>query len=165
MWVHPKPLKNQKDNPWLLHPLLHQKKEKNQLSKKTLAKDPTGAVTTAVTEKKIIPGFNLAGKPGLLSDHNDAIKKKSKKYSKPLSMSTINTDNEWTFVIQSNKNEFIRFFPNSMTVSLYSSYPNPATAAERGALGANAQTAAERHSCRALSLLPNVFLDPSVMGT
>ena len=80
-------------------------------------------------------------------------------------MSTINTDNEWTFVIVSNKNEFIRFFPDSMTVSLYSSYPNPATPAQRAVVGAAASVTAERHSCRALSLLPNVFVDPSVMGT
>ena len=132
-------------------------------TKKTLAKDPTGL--TGGAEKKIIPGFNLAGRPGLLKDSEQGIHRETKKFVKPLSMSTINTDNEWTFVVQSNKNEFIRFFPNSMTVSLYSSYPNPATAAQRAVVGANDEVLADRHSCRALSLLPNVFVDPSVMGT
>ena len=45
------------------------KKRKKSVVKKTLAKDPTGAVTTAVTEKKIIPGFNLA--PFFLLDQKE----------------------------------------------------------------------------------------------
>ena len=130
--------------------------------KKPINKDPTGVLAPTKIPRPL-SGFNLAGRPGLLKEREDGqgIKTITKKVVRPMSNSTINTDSEWTFVINSHKNEFIRFFANSMTVSLYSTYPNP----EYAAAGAAPKLRAERHSTRALSGAPTIFLDPSLMGT
>ena len=131
--------------------------------KKPLNKDPTGILAP----KKIprpLSGFNLAGRPGLLKEREEGqgIAKITKKVVRPLAFSTINTDSEWTFVIHSHKTEFIRFFANSMTVSLYSTQVN---AEYNAAPGGTPQVRAARHSTRALSGAPAMFLDPSLMGT
>ena len=90
------------------------------------AKDPTG-LTGAKKIARPLSGFNLAGRPGLLQtkEEGSGIKSLTKKFCRPISQATINTDTEWTFVVTSHKGEFIRFFANSMTASLYSTFPNP----------------------------------------
>ena len=125
------------------------------------AKDPTGVLAI----KKIprpLSGFNLAGRPGILMDKDETtgLKSLTKKITRPMSTATINTDSEWNFVINTHKTEFVRFYANSMTVSLYSSYPHvvPADAAD-------AQARATNWSTVALDRVPNVYFDPSVMGT
>ena len=125
------------------------------------AKDPTG-LTGVKKISRPLSGFNLAGRPGMLQakEEGTGIKLITKKIIRPITQTTINTDSEWSFVVTSHKGEFIRFFANSMTFSMYSTYPNP----DRLNAG-NAQQTAERHSVRALSGAPNIFLDPSVMGT
>lgn len=131
-------------------------------AKKMVNKDPTGLLAP----KKILrplSGFNLAGRPGLLKEEEDGrgIKSLTKKVVRPLSNSTLNTDSEWTFVINSNKNEFIRFFANSMTCSLYSTRTNPG----HDPASADLEIRAPTHATRALSGDPTIFLDPSLMGT
>ena len=125
------------------------------------AKDPTG-LTGAKKIARPLSGFNLAGRPGLLQtkEEGSGIKSLTKKFCRPISQATINTDTEWTFVVTSHKGEFIRFFANSMTASLYSTFPNPNMVA-----GGNAEQTAARHSTRSFSNSPKIFFDPSVMGT
>ena len=126
------------------------------------AKDPTGQTGVRKISRPM-SGFNLAGRPGLLQskEEGSGIKTITKKICRPTSQSTINTDTEWSFVVTSHKGEFIRFFANSMTVSLFSVFPNAAF----NAAGANAEIRARNHSTRALSTSPKIFFDPSVMGT
>ena len=126
------------------------------------AKDPTG-LTGIRKIPRPLSGFNLAGRPGLLQakEEGTGIKSVTKKICRPTSQSTINTDTEWTFAVTSHKGEFIRFFANSMTVSLYSTQANAAY----NAVGADAQIRARRHSTRAMDNQPKIFFDPSVMGT
>lgn len=120
------------------------------------AKDPTG-LTGAKKIARPLSGFNLAGRPGLLQtkEEGSGIKSLTKKFCRPISQATINTDTEWTFVVTSHKGEFIRFFANSMTASLYSTFPNPNMVA-----GGNAEQTAARHSTRSFSNSPKVFLTP-----
>lgn len=128
---------------------------------KPIAKDPTGVSAPSIY-RKTLPGFNLAGRPGRLKDSDgNGIKALTKKVSRPVSMSTINTDSEWTFRIQSNKNEFIRFFTNSLTVAMYSTYANTqivqaSALAERRAL---------RHSTQSQTGHPKIWFDPTLQGT
>ena len=127
-----------------------------------MAKDPTGVLNIKKIQRPL-PGFNLAGRPGILIDQEGGreIKALTLKICRPLSFSTINTDSQWTFVVQSNKKEFIRFFANSLTCSLYSVIPTP----DHDAASANPQLAAVNNSTRSLEGTPTCFLDPSVMGT
>ena len=130
--------------------------------KKFINKDPTGLLAPTKIQRPL-SGFNLAGRPGLLKDVEDGqgIKSLTKKVVRPMSNSTLNTDPEWTFVINSNKNEFIRFFANSMTCSLYSTKVN----ATQDQASADLKIRAAKHATRALSGDPVMFLDPSLMGT
>ena len=126
--------------------------KKKKASSETLTKDPTGQ--TAIKKiQRPLSGFNLAGRPGILQDREEGsgIKSLTKKFTRPISTSTINTDTEWSFVINSKKNEFFRFFANSLTLSLYSVIPNAA----RDAASAVAKTAAENHSTVSLDLIYN----------
>ena len=75
-------------------------------------------------------------------------------------MHCFSTDSEWNFVINTHKTEFVRFYANSMTVSLYSSHPHVVPA-----VAADAQARATNWSTVALDRVPNVYFDPSVMGT
>ena len=131
-------------------------------TKKNVNKDPTGLLAPS-NVRKPLSGFNLAGRPGLLKDveNGRGIKSLTKKVVRPLSNSTINNDSEWTFVINSNKKEFIRFYANSMTCSLYSVRANAAYDVN----GADDKIKAVNHSTVALDGEPTVFLDPSLMGT
>ena len=131
-------------------------------SKKMVNKDPTGLLAPAKIRRPL-SGFNLAGRPGMLKDDENGrgIKSLTKKVVRPLSNSTINNDSEWTFVINSNKNEFIRFYANSMTCSLYSTQTNAAY----DVTSADLKIKAPKHAVRALAGEPFMFLDPSLMGT
>ena len=129
-----------------------------------ISKDPTGQQTPkTVPSRRPLSGFDLAGRPGLLLDtDNSGIRSVTKKIIRPLGTATINTDTEWNFVLNTRKNEYVRFYSDSMTTSLYSSVLNAAfdDAAEAGNINA-----ARRHSAVSLEGHPNVFMDPSVMGT
>jgi len=103
-------------------------------------------------------GFNLAGRPNYLKD---AIVKRAFRESTGLFDSTTANEMYWQFRVTTNSSEWVRFFPDSVTVQVFGQYNNPA----RDAASANAQTAAVKHSLRARDALPFMFLDPSVMGT
>ena len=125
-----------------------------------IAKDPTGVLAIKKIQRPL-PGFNLAGRPGFLIGDGEGkeIKSLTFKCCRPLNQATINTDSSWTFVVQSNKKEFIRFFANSLTCFRYSVYPTPG----HDAASAVPATAAVTNSTRALGGTPTAFFDPSVM--
>ena len=141
--------------------IVKKKKPDGKKTSETLTKDPTGQ--TAIKKiQRPLSGFNLAGRPGILQDQEGSgIKSLTKKFTRPISTSTINTDTEWSFVINSKKNEFFRFFANSLTVSLFLVIPN----ANHDAASAVARTAAENHSTVSLDGNPRIFFDPSIMAT
>ena len=108
-----------------------------------------------------LPGFNLAGRPDYLKNKDGGLKKNQVKTSGPYHTGNINTESYWHFVIRSNKNEWIRFNPDSISVLLYGSYNNPS----RDPSNVSAVRSAEKHALMAGTGKPFMFLDPSVMGT
>ena len=135
--------------------------KKPETASGAVGKDPTG-IQSGTRIKRVLSGFNLAGRPGMLKEQEGhGVKSITKKFCRPQSVGTINTDSEWTFVIHSNKNEFVRFFANSLTASLYTTWANAGHDAASGV----ARVAAARWATVSLSAAPNVFFDPSVMAT
>lgn len=108
-----------------------------------------------------LPGFNLAGRPDYLKNREGGLKKNQVKTSGPYHTPDINTESYWHFVIRSNKNEWIRFNPDSISLVVYGSYNNPT----RDAASRVPATAAEKHALQAGIGAPFMYLDPSVMGT
>lgn len=79
----------------------------------------------------------------------------------PIHLSNINTDPVWTFVLKTRAEEFVRFYPESLSMVLFGTYANP----EHEARHAEPIRAAENHALMARSDLPPMFLLPTVMGT
>ena len=108
-----------------------------------------------------LPGFNLAGRPDFLKNRDVGLKKSQIKTSGPYHTPDINTESYWHFVIRSNKNEWIRFSPDSISLLVYGSYNNPA----RDTTSIEPEKKAAKHALQAGVGLPFMYLDPSVMGT
>jgi hypothetical protein len=109
-----------------------------------------------------VPGFNLAGRPDSLKKKDEGgLKKTEVKAVGPYHTSNLNTETYWHFVIRSSKNEWIRFKPDSLSFVLYGTVTNP----NHDPAGANAMLRAERHALRAGEGNPDMFLDPSVLGS
>ena len=145
----------------------HKKKKKSDKKKTdagtSLPKSLTDAAGKPTTDgPPSIPGFNLAGRPESLFKTDKGLKRHEVKSTGPYHTSNINNESYLHFLVPSNKNEWIRFNSESLTVSLYGTYDNAARVA---ADAANTETGAEKHALRALSQRPDMFLDPSVMGT
>lgn len=110
-----------------------------------------------------IPGFNLAGRPDSLLKTDKGFKKHEVKTTGPYHTSNINSESYLHFLVASNKNEWVRFNSESLTLSLYGTYDNP-NILVAGAAGATAERMAASHALRSLSGLPEIYIDPSVMG-
>ena len=108
-----------------------------------------------------LPGFNLAGRPDFLKNRDVGLKKSQVKTSGPYHTPDINTESYWHFVIRSNKNEWIRFSPDSISLLIYGSYNNPA----QDTSSTDPEKKAAKHALQAGAGLPFMYLDPSVMGT
>lgn len=106
------------------------------------------------------PGFNLAGRPEQLK-HRNGIKRAEIKVEEPYQTGNINTTSYWQFVIKSNKEEWIRFNPDSMSVIVYGTYDNP-DFLEGSADGHRKH---KSNALRASQGKPFMYLDPSVLGT
>lgn len=111
------------------------------------------------TKQRVHPGFNLAGRRP--SKYLNSIKSVLKKTTGVFQPGNLGTDTYWKFVIRSSKYEWIRFFPHSISAVIFGVYDNP----NREVGHANPERAAARHSLRALSGLPYMFLDPTALGT
>ena len=141
-------------------------KKKKHGKKKDLTKLPP-AISAAAGKPNddasvSIPGFNLAGKPDSLLKTDKGLKRNEVKSTGPYHTSNINTESYLHFIVASNKNEWIRFNSESLTLTLYGTYNNPD---RNQAAGQIPERQAEKHALTALSQTPAMFLDPSVMGT
>jgi len=105
------------------------------------------------------PGFNLAGRPEQLK-HRNGIKRAETKVEFPYQTGNINSTSYWQFVIKSNKEEWIRFNPESLSATVYGTYTNP------DYLEGSAEPARRNKdlALRASSGSPFMYLDPSIMG-
>lgn len=109
-----------------------------------------------------IPGFNLAGRPDSILKTEKGLKRYEVKTTGPYHTSNINEESYLHFLVASNKNEWIRFNSESLTLSIYGVYNNPARDA---AAAANTEAGAATHAMRSLEQKPDFYVDPSVMGT
>jgi len=118
----------------------------------------TAASTTKPTSS-LPPGFNLAGRPEQLKSKN-GVKRAETKVEEPYQTGNINTTSYWQFVIKSNKEEWIRFNPDSISVTVYGTYRNP----DYDAAHADRARNTEQIALKASSAAPFMYLDPSIMG-
>jgi hypothetical protein len=137
------------------------KNHESQHSKKTIEGTLVSPDDLPDDKAPPLPGFNLAGRPDYLKNKDGGLKKNQVKTSGPYHTGNINTESYWHFVIRSNKNEWIRFNPDSISVLLYGSYNNPS----RDPNHLSEARKAEKHALMAGTGKPFMFLDPSVMGT
>jgi hypothetical protein len=105
----------------------------------------------------VTPGFNLAGRPAQIKD--SALKKTLRRHVAPSNPGWA-TDHYWLFHVKTNRSEWVRFFPDSLTLTLWGNYDNPTRL-----VAGTAEQRAEKHSLRAKSGFPFMFMDPSVMGS
>lgn len=129
----------------------------DRISKKAKPMNPPAYDEAPLSEKS-----NLAGRVDYYLRSPLGVKRRDIKVAKPYHQVNLTTEPFITFSIQANKNEFIRFNPESLTLVFYGTYANPA---RDPAAAANTEAGAERHALRASELHPNMFVDPSVMGT
>ena len=107
-------------------------------------------------------GFNLSGRPGFLKKADSGgIKRTERKSVKPTRSTNINTEPEWIFEIKSNRQEWIRLFPNSISCLIYGTRDNP----DHAAGNADARIAAPKHALLAHDHAPIMYVDPVIMGT
>jgi len=137
-----------------------EKKKKSRGEARVVA--PPVFSTAPLTAKE-----NLAGRVDRYLREPLGVKRRETKTAKPYHQVNFTTEPTITFEIRSNKNEFIRFHEDSLSLVYYASYLNqarvqgPAAAAP----GVTDEQRAQRHSLRADQGLPHMFMDPSVMGT
>lgn len=108
-----------------------------------------------------VSGFNLAGRPDSLRKTEGGLKKTEVKAVGPYHTSNVNTETYWHFVIRSSKNEWIRFKPDSLSFVLYGTANN----LNHNPAGLNDRARAARHALEAGLSNPDMFLDPSVLGS
>jgi len=100
-------------------------KGKTITKKKKMGELVSESVTAAPkSEASLPPGFNLAGRPEQLKSRN-GIKRAETKVEEPYQTGNINATSYWQFVIKSNKEEWIRFNPESISATIYGVYDNP----------------------------------------
>ncbi len=109
-----------------------------------------------------IPGFNLAGRPDSLIKTDKGFKRHEVKSVGPYHTSNINEESYLHFLVRSNKNEWIRFNSESLTLALYGIYNNPH---HDVAAAAGTEARSPTHAMRAFNQTPDFFIDPSVMGS
>ena len=135
-------------------------KGKTITKKKKMGELVSESVTTAPkAEASLPPGFNLAGRPEQLKSRN-GIKRAETKVEEPYQTGNINATSYWQFVIKSNKEEWIRFNPESISATIYGVYDNPNYIEN----DPNPDRARKENALRASSALPFMYLDPSIMG-
>ena len=133
----------------------HKSRAKPKSATSQLLKPP------AYDESPLSEKSNLAGRIDYYLRSPLGVKRKDIKVAKPFHQVNLTTEPFITFVIQSNKNEFIRFRNDSLTVVYYATYSNPNINAD---VAAGPEARAERWALRAASGRPRMFVDPCVMG-
>lgn len=145
------------------------KKEKRKKSKKD--KSSSGGskksklspliAPPAYDEAPLSEKSNLAGRVDYYLRSPLGVKRRDIKLAKPYHQVNLTTEPFITFSIQANKNEFIRFNTDSLSLVYYGTWANPN---RDRAVAADLEEGAERWALRAQKLKPLMFVDPSVMG-
>ena len=106
------------------------KKRKKLKNVEAIKKKVEGKLVVPETENASppLPGFNLAGRPDFLKNRDVGLKKSQVKISGPYHTPDINSESYWHFVIRSNKNEWIRFNPDSISPVSYTHLTLPTKA-------------------------------------
>lgn len=118
---------------------------------------------SAATDASLPEAFNLAGRPDMLM-RTSGIKKHTVRTFSCYRVGNLAAEPVLHFVIRSSKNEFIRFNSTSLSLVIFGTYNNPRRV-RVGEAGANEENTAETHALRARIGQPQLWLDPSVMGT
>ena len=113
-------------------------------------------------EAPAAPKTNLAGRPDALLRSEIGVKKQLAKTTTPFHTGNLNTESFLHFVVRSSKNEWIRFKPDALTLTIYAQYRHDDYSP---AVGGDLKTRTEYHACEARKGTPFMWLDPSVMGS
>jgi hypothetical protein len=135
-------------------------KKKKSKSSKTVA--GTDFLPTDRPHPPVLAAMNLAVRPDLEIKSSTGVKLLKTKTVTPHHQTNINDESTLQFIIRSRRDEWIRFNPDCLSLVVYGAYNNPN---RNAAAAAGTAAGAERHSLRANEGLPEVYLDPSVMGT
>jgi hypothetical protein len=109
-------------------------------------------------QKSIPAGFDLRGRPNVLSEHMQ--RKIETIVVRPVNLSNANINNFWTFQFRARKNQWIRLKPDALTVQVWGRMNNP----NRVQVGSD-ERKAEHWALRAKDGNPQLFVDPTVQAT
>lgn len=142
-------------------------KRKKHKKEKSEKKQKSGGISSVLTppvydESPLSEKSNLAGRIDYHLRSPLGVKRRDTKLAKPYHQVNLTTEPFITFVIQANKNEFIRFKHDSLSLVYYGTMLNRDVREEARA---GTEEAAKRWSLRASENLPAMFVDPSVMGS
>lgn len=121
--------------------------------------------TAPTNPEAVAPFFNLTGRSDTLKA--GSFKTIRKKIAYPINSTNLATDSCWKFAIRSAKNEFIRFFPDSISILIYGTInrtPDPPPPAGEDDERTEEQKA-RVWALRASQGEPFMFLDPTAEGT
>ena len=138
------------------------KKKKSEKSSKKSKSEGRLVAPPVFSTAPLTPKENLAGRVDHYLREPLGVKRRETKTAKPYHQVNFTSEPTITFEIRSNKNEFIKFNPDSLSLVYYGVYNNPN---RNQAAGATDEQRAERHALRSSEGLPRLFMDPSVMGT
>ena len=137
-------------------------------------KAKSGAITEPVfqpTDRPSLPvltSLNLAVRPDLEAKSPTGVKLLKKNTTVPHHQSDLNNESHLHFIIRSSRNEWIRFESDALSLVIYGTYNNPdrvLPAAAAAFAAATPERRAEKHALRASDGLPQIYIDPSIMGT
>ena len=102
---------------------------------------------------------NLAGKPETFIYSEYKVRKQLTKYVYPYQPSAnLTTESFLQFTVSSNKNEWIRFKPDGLSVVIYGTFTNPTFDAGN----ADDKIKAQFHAMTAREATPKIFIDPTI---
>lgn len=146
-----------------------EKKESKRVSKKKLkilkALEPAtpnaAFVAPVFDEAPLAAKENLAGRPDALLRSDQGVKRIQMKIVTPNQSGNLNTESYLQFRIHSNKNEWIRFRPDALSLTLFGQWQHP----NYDAASQNVRTRTQYHAMLARTSTPRIAMDPSVMGS
>jgi len=124
------------------------------------------AVPPIFSDAPPTPGFNLVGKPDLLK-REQGVRSYEIKYGSLFRRGSLNNESYLHFIVKSNKNEWIRFNRQSISLVVYGQYKNPGYKApnDPGYAAATEANKREWHAMTAREQKPVLWVDPDVMGS
>lgn len=118
------------------------------------------AVPPVYDDAPLAEGFNLAGRPDELHRSELGVRKSMVKTTGLFRRGSLNNESYFHFIVKTNKNEWIRFRREAVSVQIYGQIRN----ADRKAEG-TPEERAEWHALLARQGKPLMWMDPDVMGT